>query len=377
MKNIYHPDIYQFDKIVNSYWEDTSSEDLNLEKLTKDINSEIVIIGGGYTGLLCAINLIENHNLDVILVEAGKIGWGASSRNAGFNCLPPSKMSFKKMQSIYGREETKKFYKNSVEGSNHTRDIIKEYNIDCDVTGDSNFVVAHHRNKFKQLKEQADVYKSEFDIETKIYSKDEFNEVGHGGMEQFGAFSYKPGFAINPLKFVNGIAKYAISKKLKIFEHTKVNKINKENGSYILKTNEGSIRSKKIVVATNGFYQEGLIPQIDGRVLPVISNIIVTRKLNDDELNAHNFKTFSPIANTKNLLYYYRKLPDNRILFGTRGDLKGSDQSNLAMSNKMESFLKNIFPYWSNVTIDYNWRGLIALSQKLTPSIGKIDNEEI
>jgi glycine/D-amino acid oxidase-like deaminating enzyme len=164
---------------------------------------------------------------------------------------------------------------------------------------------------------------------------------------------------------------------LKVFEHTKVNKIDKENGSYILRTKEGFIRSKKIVVATNGFYQEGLISQIDGRILPVISNIIVTRKLNEHELNAHNFKTFSPIANTKNLLYYYRKLPDNRILFGTRGDLTGSDQSNLAMSKKMEKFLKDIFPQWFNISIDYNWRGLIALSQKLTPSIGKIDNEEI
>ncbi len=377
MKNIYHSDIYKFDTPVSSYWEDVSGENLNLKRLTKDISSEIIIIGGGYTGLLCAINLIENHNLDVILVEAGKIGWGASSRNAGFNSLPPSKMSFKKMQSIFGKEETKKFFKNSVEGSNYTKDIIKEYNIDCDVTGDNNFVVAHHKNRFEQIKEQAEVYKSEFNIETEIYSKEEFNEIGHGGTEQYGALSYKPGFAINPLKFVNGIAKYALLKKLKIFEQTKVDKIDKKNGYYILKTKEGFIRSKKIVIATNGFYQEGLIPQMDGRVLPVISNIIVTRKMSEDEINAHNFKTFSPIANTKNLLYYYRKLPDNRILFGTRGDLTGSDQSNLAMSKKMEKFLKKIFPNWSDVTIDYKWRGLIALSQKLTPSIGKIENEEI
>ena len=374
---MYHRDIYQFNTPISSYWEDKSSENLQIDRLKKNTNSEIVVIGGGYTGLLCAINLIENHNLDVILVEAGKIGWGASSRNAGFNCLPPSKMSFKKMQSIYGREETKKFFRNSVDGSNYTRDIIKEYNIDCDVTGYSNFVVAHHKNKFDQIKEQAEVYKSEFGIETEIYSKEEFNEIGHGGSEQFGAFSYKPGFAINPLKLVNGIAKYALSKKLKIFEHTKVDQIDKENGSYILKTEEGSIRSKKIVVATNGFYQEGLISQMDGRVMPVISNVIVTRKLSESELDTHNFKTFSPIANTKNLLYYYRKLPDNRILFGTRGDISGSDQSNLDMSKKMERFLKDIFPNWSNVTIDYNWRGLIALSQKLTPSIGKINNEEI
>ena len=78
MKNIYHSDIYQFNTPVSSYWEDQPSENLNLDKLNKDISSEIVVIGGGYTGLSCAINLIENHNLDVILVEAGKIGWGAS-----------------------------------------------------------------------------------------------------------------------------------------------------------------------------------------------------------------------------------------------------------------------------------------------------------
>ena len=70
-----------------------TKENLNLDKLQKDISSEIIVIGGGYTGLLCAINLIENYNLDVVLVEAGKVGWGASSRNAGFCCLPPSKMS--------------------------------------------------------------------------------------------------------------------------------------------------------------------------------------------------------------------------------------------------------------------------------------------
>ena len=377
MKNLYHSDIYKFNTPVKSYWEETSNEKLNLEKLTKNINCEIVVVGGGYTGLLCAINLIENYNLDVILIEAGKIGWGASSRNGGFCSFPPIKTSFKKLQKIYGKEETKRFFRNAVEGSNYTKDIISNYNIDCDITGESNFIVAHHPNKFKQIKEQAEVYNSEFGIETELYSKEEFNKFGHGGNEQFGALSYKPGFAINPLKFVNGITKYALSKKLKIFEHTLVDKINKNNGYYTLKSKEGSVKAKKVVVATNGFYQEGLVPQLNSRILPVISNIIVTRKLTDKEIDLHNFKTFSPIVNTKNLLYYYRKLPDNRILFGTRGDFIGSDQSNLDRAKIMEKFFKNIFPDWVNISIDYNWRGLIAMSQKLTPSIGKIENEEI
>ena len=377
MQNIYHQDIYNFKKPVDSYWEETTEENFNLHKLTKDTSSEVVVIGGGYTGLLCAINLIENYDIDVILLEAGKVGWGASSRNGGFCSFPPIKTSFKILQKIYGKEETKKFFRNAVEGSNYTKNIISKYNIDCDVTGDCNFILAHHPNKFEQIKDQAKVYKSEFGIETEIYSKEEFDKIGHSGTEQFGALSYKPGFAINPLKFVNGIARYAITKKLKIFEHTLVNKIDKINASYILRTKEGSVKTKKIVVATNGFYQEGLVPQMNSRILPVISNIIVTRKLTKTEIDTHNFKTFSPIANTKNLLYYYRKLPDNRILFGTRGDFIGSDKSNLDRSKIMEKFLKNIFPEWSNISIEYNWRGLIAMSQKLTPSIGKIENEEI
>ena len=377
MKNIYHSDIYKFEKPVNSYWEDTTNENFNLNKLAKDIKSDVAIIGGGYTGLLCAINLIENYNLDVILLEAGKVGWGASSRNGGFCAFPPTKTNLKNLQKIYGKDETKKFFRNSVDGSNYTKSIIKNYNIDCDVTGDSNFILAHHPNKFKQIREQAEIYKSEFGIETEIHSKEEFDKIGHTGTEQFGALSYKPGFAINPLKFVNGIARYALSKKLKIYDHSLVSKIEKDNNSYTLRTREGSVNTKKIVVATNGFYQEGLVPQMNSRILPVISNIIVTRKLSKNEIDLHNFKTYSPIMNTKNLLYYYRKLPDNRILFGTRGDFIGSDQSNLNRSKKMEKFFKNIFPDWSKISIDYSWRGFIAMSQKLTPSIGKIENEEI
>ena len=117
----------------------------------------------------------------------------------------------------------------------------------------------------------------------------------------------------------------------------------KKNNSYILRTSEGSVNTKKIVVATNGFYQEGLVPQMNSRILPVISNIIVTRKLTKDEINLHNFRTYSPIMNTKKSLYYYRKLPDNRILFGTRGDFIGSTNQILIDQKKWKNFSKIFF----------------------------------
>jgi FAD dependent oxidoreductase. len=209
MAGLYHPDIYKFEKPINSYWETTADTENQYNKLKEDIHTNILVIGGGYTGISCALSLSKKYNEEVVLVEAGHIGWGSSARNAGFCCIPPAKMSVSKMFKKYGKEETKKFFKNTIEGSNFTKDLISEYNIDCDLTGNCNYEVAPHPDYFQSIKKEADVYKKEFGIETEIYSQSEFNKIGHTGEEQFGAFSYKPGFAINPLKFLLGLAKEA------------------------------------------------------------------------------------------------------------------------------------------------------------------------
>jgi len=377
MNNLYHSDIYKFNEPIKSYWETTVDTKNKYEKLTKNIQTNIVVIGGGYTGLSCALSLAKNYNEDVVLVEAGHIGWGSSARNAGFCCIPPAKMSVKKMFKKFGKEETKKFFSNTIEGSNFTKDLIKEYNIDCDLTGDCNYEVAPHPSYFDSIKEEAETYKKEFGIETKVYSKEEFNEIGHAGNEQFGAFSYKPGFAINPLKFLLGIAKQATKVGVKVYQNSKVNKIEKKSGKYNIITNDHIITTNKIVMATNGFYNDDLFPKLNNMILPVISNIIITRPLTNDEIKSHNYVTHNPVLNIRNLLFYYRLLKDNRFLFGARGDLIGSEQSSIIKSKKMENQMKKVFPNWKNVEIDYHWRGLVAVTTKFTPSIGKIKEDEI
>ena len=377
MSNLYHNDIYNFEKPVNSYWESTIDTKNKYKTLDKDMNANVVVIGGGYTGLSCALSLAKKYNEDVILLEAGHIGWGSSGRNAGFCCIPPAKMSVKKMFNKYGKDETKKFFQNTIEGSNFTKNTIKEYNIDCDLTGDSNYEVAPHPNYFDEIKKEAETYKKEFGIETKVFSKEEFNEIGHGGNEQYGAMSYKPGFAINPLKFLLGIANAAKNAGVKIFQKSKVIKIEKSKGKFIIISNGSIIKANKVVMATNGFYKDDIFPKLNNMILPVISNIIITRPLTTEEIKSHNFITNNPVLNIRNLLFYYRLLKDNRFLFGARGDLVGSEKSSLEKSKNMEIQMKKVFPNWNNVNIDFHWRGLIAITTKFSPSIGKIEDDEI
>ena len=130
-------------------------------------------------------------------------------------------------------------------------------------------------------------------------------------------------------------------------------------------------------MATNGFYKDDIFPKLNNMILPVISNIIITRPLTKDEIDSHNFITNNPVLNIRNLLFYYRLLKDNRFLFGARGDLIGSEKSSLEKSKSMEKQMKNVFPNWSNVNIDFHWRGLVAVTAKFTPSIGKLEDDEI
>ena len=371
--------MYNFNIPVKSYWEKTKTNTDFIENtINSDTISDVVIIGAGYTGLNCALHLSKKYGIDVSVLEAGKnIGFGSSARNGGFVCMGPSKLSINQLIKKYGLEETQYYYKNQIEGSNFTLQLTKEYNIDCDIVGNVNFEVAHHPNFISSNKEYSNDLNKYFGIKTKLYTKEEFNSIGHSGEEQFGAMSYEPGFALHPLKFLLGIAKACYDNKVKLFSNSKVIKVEKIPDGYLTITNSGTILSKKIVFAINGFYKDDILPQFKNRILPAISNITVTRKMSQEELKKHNFITKCPILNQRNLLFYYRLLPDNRMLFGARGDLKGNKESSFKMSKWIEKRFKQIFPNWQDIEIEYRWSGFVAFTRDLTPSVGKLPDEEI
>jgi len=374
---LFHTSIYDHDHPVPSYWEATGpAPDPENRPLKGDEVCDVAVIGGGYTGLSTALHLARDYDVDVRVLEAGHIGWGASGRNGGFCCLPAAKMSAEEMIRRYGLEETKRFFAAQVEGMELVRTLGQDEGIDFDIAGDGNLEVAHHPSRYEGLVNWGKTLTGLFGIPTKVYSRDEFKEIGHDSTEQHGALHMAAGFGLHPLKFAAGLGRAARRHGAKLHPHSFVRDWSKSaDGRHVLSTVGGKVTAKHVVLAANGFTRDGLHSQFDSRVLPALSNIITTRPLTAAELAAQSWHTANPICNTRNLLFYYRLLPDRSFLFGARGDTTGKPQDGEAMKTWMVRRLGEVFPAWRDVGISHFWRGLVCVTQKRTPSLGRLEDD--
>ncbi|MDX1738103.1 MAG: FAD-binding oxidoreductase [Alphaproteobacteria bacterium] len=348
----------------------SAREELGQPLEADDIRYDVAIIGGGYTGLSAALSLSKEGNTSVAVLESGSIGWGASGRNGGFCCLPSTKMSIKQMSRKYGLDATKDFWAKQLDGVEYTSSLEASEGINFDRMGDGNLEVAHRPEAYAGLREYGEQIKNLFGIQTRLIPAEEFAETGFKSREQYGALHMKAGFALNPLKLALGLAKAAKKYGAVLYPNSHVLEWRKDGPDHILRTAKGSIRAGKVLIATNGFYQDGLQRNMNHRILPVISNIVTTRPLTDDELAAHNWQVNEPICNTRKLLFYFRKLPDNRLMLGARGDWTGRPDDGNRMRHWMTQRIYEVFPEWYNVEITHYWRGLVCMSMKLSPSVG-------
>ena len=376
MKQLYDKAIYDFNTPIKSYWEDVSHFDQSrFPKLVGDHSCDVCVIGGGFTGISTAYHIAKKYGGDVRLLEAGHFGFASSGRNAGFCCLPATKLSINQLIKRYGMDETKKFFASQIEGVDLLASLIADNNIECEKIGTGNLDVVHHPSSIEELKEWGNDLQNHFGINTRWIPKEEFDEVGHQSTEQFGAVFTEAGFAMNPMAFLNGFANATVDAGAQLHSHSRVKKWER-NGKHKLITEEGSLTCDKVVVATNGYTDESLHPSFANRMVPVLSNIIVTREMSEEEFKMQNYKTLNPICNSREILYYYRRMPSNRMLFGTRGDTYGDDKSALKMRSMMTKQFQGVFPNWNNIDVEYYWRGTVVMNRDLVPAFGSLENDK-
>jgi glycine/D-amino acid oxidase-like deaminating enzyme len=189
------------------------------------------------------------------------------------------------------------------------------------------------------------------------------------GTPSYGGIYYPNAIGINPWMFCQGLALKATQAGTKIYGNSPVLRCELVNNKHIVHTQAGSIEANTLIIATNGYGQRKLHERLVDRTFPVISSIIVTQTLSPEQIESIGMKAGLMAMDTRALKYYYRILPDNRLLFGGRGAVYGKDADNKRYREALEKALYDTFPNLPKVDISYFWSGWVSVSIDDTPRI--------
>ncbi|MFT4994976.1 MAG: glycine/D-amino acid oxidase-like deaminating enzyme [Paraglaciecola sp.] len=358
----------------HSYW----AADIQAEKspvLEQDLHSEVVIIGAGYTGLSAAYHLAKDYNIHATVIDANEVGWGCSGRNAGFVLPGSGRLSLMQMRKKWGLAASQGICAEFREAVATVEQLIDLGKIDCDVTRGGYLKVAHNRTLAQQMEQQVLELQNTFSQKVEFCSAAQINANFMLSSQAFGAMHYADYFSLNPLKLVQGYARLALEQGAQIYANSPLIDWRQEQKKHRLVTPKGSIVCDKVIIATNGYTGKSLHPLIKNSHFPVMSSIIVTRPLSAKELESIGMKGGLMVMDTRALKYYYRLLPDGRLLFGGRGAIKGKDADRQAYSNALLGALIATFPQLHNISVAYFWSGWVSVSYDDYPRIwGSEDN---
>jgi glycine/D-amino acid oxidase-like deaminating enzyme len=367
----------------SSYWVDTldvnASEPVSDTRLMEDIDVDVVIIGAGYTGLSCALHLARDHGIKAHVIEANKTAWGCSGRNAGFILKSSGRKPYAAMQQQWGEEVMRGIYAEMCEGVETVNTLIAE-GIECDQQAAGFIKVAHKPSMLKTLIAQAELQQKMFGYDVEILSQQAVRQQYMNDQNAYGAIRYQDGFGLNPLKLALGYEKLALEAGVKIHTSTPVTSFEEQVNSthrHVLHTPKAKITAEKVIIATNGYTPQGFHGLVKNKTLPVLSQIIVTEPLTDDQIAQCNFLTRNVVMDTRALKYYYRKLPDNRILFGGRGAITGKGAEDPYYANRLLLVLKTSFPALGSLSYDYAWSGWICMALDDLPHIYQNDKQSV
>jgi glycine/D-amino acid oxidase-like deaminating enzyme len=355
---------------LTSYWLDTAEASGDFRRTPVPDEVDVAIVGAGFTGTSAALEFAK-QGASVVVLEQHTVGWGASGRNGGMATTGLA-VSFSTAVKRYGPERAVTMFREYNKAIDSIETIVNDHKIDCDFERSGKMTLAYRPSHYEGMLKSQEQLKTlaDYDVIT-VPKADIHSEIGS---------DYYHGATVDPLgaglhvgKFVHGLAKAAVEAGATICENAGVTELTKVNGTvHDVHTTRGTVRAKQVLVATSG-YTGRITPWLQRRVVPVGSFIIVTEQLDDDVI-----KKILPngrqASDSKNLIYYFRPTPDNRLLFGGRARFAlSSPESDLKSGEVLRKGMVELFPYLAEARIDYTWGGLVDLSMDQVVKAGEHD----
>lgn len=342
--------------------------------ITGDVDTDVVIVGSGFTGLATALFLAREHGIRATVLEANRSVWGCTSRNGGQGQNASGRLYRSQWIARWGKDTALKLDAEIRNGFETFKSLVGE--VACDPQPGGHLYLAHREKKMDFLRNEAKVMREVFGYDTHMLSQAEVHRRYVKDAETFGAMHEPDGIGVHPLKLAFGYLRMARALGVKVHPASPVIGFETRNGVHHLKTPNGTVRARAVGFATGGYTSNGLHKSLDSKIMPILSNSLVTRPLTEYELQATNFLTNEVITDTRTLRFYYRKLPDNRVQIGSRSAITGADATNPRHLDALVHGLYRKFPALRGIQIDYSWWGWVDVSHDMMPRITQPDPQQ-
>jgi gamma-glutamylputrescine oxidase len=333
------------------------------------VAADVCVVGGGYAGLSAALEL-AGRGYSVALLEANRIGWGASGRNGGQALVGFGSAGEGAIEAQLSAVDARRAWDITVEGLQLLRERIDRYGIDCDYRP-GYLSVAVSAGKSRELKAWADHVVRTYGYPLEWIGP---SDIGHwiaSNRYHSGVFDSRSGH-LHPLKYCLGLAAAAQGGGVRVFEGSTANSF--ERGKKpVVRTADGEVVCRFVVLAGNAYlgdFGEAVAPELAGRIMPVGTYMIATEPMSMTRADAL-IRQRAAVSDTNFVLDYFRLSADQRLLFGAGESVRASTPRNLIAIVRKR--MLDVFPQLADLQVPYAWGGLVDITMNKAPDFGHLD----
>jgi gamma-glutamylputrescine oxidase len=332
--------------------------------LEGDETADVCVIGGGYTGLSTALHL-RKKGYDVVLLEAERVGWGASGRNGG-HVGTGQRADQSTIEKWVGAEAATGLWQLGLDAVDTVCALIERHQIDCEL-GSGNLHLAAKPAHALELQEELEHIESTYGYQQLTYlPSDAVAELTsargfHGALLDGGCRH------LHPLKYCLGLARAAAEQGVRIYEGTRGRPATKGQSGEVV-TARGRVAAKHVVLGCNAYLGK-VVPRLAGNIMPINNFVIATEPLPSHLLPRVNRDNLS-MSDTLFVINYWKLSEDGRLIFG------GGENYSSRFPRDIKAFVRphmlNIYPELEDTEIEYGWGGAVGITLNRMPDFGRI-----
>jgi glycine/D-amino acid oxidase-like deaminating enzyme len=359
---------------ANVYWLETSAHTPR-PPLTASRDVDVVIVGGGYTGLWTAYHLLSAEpSLDIAVLEREEVGFGASGRNGGF-AMTLLDMSLAHLRRNHGDHDAREAHNAVAESVTEMGEAIARHGIDCEWRHGGLMVVATNPAQLERVEADLDAAEAlGLDGFTRLSSAQA--QAAVASPTYLAALREEHCAVLHPAKLARGLATVVSELGATVYEDTGLTRLDDDGGRLRVTTPDGQLRAEQVVLATNAWAQS--TPWFRSKVVPLYTYVVLTEPLSDAQWAEIGWENHEGVEDKQNLVHYYRRTDDGRIAWGYgagkvyRDGISAHHDRHDAVFAEMEQRFRETFPQLGSVAFTHRWGGPVGITGSFLPLFGTL-----